>query len=56
MNTMERDMKKAVLAWKEANGKATTHEHKAWAYWQGKEIPCHGVIVPRNTYYKPKGK
>jgi hypothetical protein len=53
---MEREIKMAIEAWKQANGKAKAHEHKAWAYWQGREMPCNGVIVPRNTYYKPRGK
>ena len=51
-----KEIKRAVEAYKVATGKATAHEHEAWAYWQGKERPCNGVVVPRNNYYKPRGK
>lgn len=53
---MNQEVKKAVMAYKVASGKATAQEHKGWSYYRGDDRLCNGVIIPRNTYYKPKGK
>lgn len=48
---MEREIKKAVDAWKQANGKAKAKEHKGWGLLRGDNRPCNGVTGVRGKPY-----
>lgn len=43
--TMEREMKAAVQAWKVANGKAAAPEHQGWSKARREDLLVNGVYA-----------